>query len=105
MGGSWSAQMVRTLDSIDSAMSQTFGNHYISLRKYLISDGMRDAGLSESKNDATAIKAGCVPESFRSSASGVDMNAVAYELIAKLVYDRMDQLGYFDEVRTALNLG
>ena len=105
LGGSWSAQMVRTLDSIDSAMSQTFGNHYISLRKYLISDGMRDAGLSESKNDATAIKAGCVPESFRSSASGVDMNAVAYELIAKLVYDRMDQLGYFDEVRTALNLG
>lgn len=105
LGGSWSAQMVCTLDSIDSAMSQTFGNHYISLRKYLISDGMRDAGLSESKNDATAIKAGCVPESFRSSASGVDMNAVAYELIAKLVYDRMDQLGYFDEVRTALNLG
>lgn len=105
INGNWSMENVRTLDAVDSAMVQAFGNRYISLRKYLISDGMRDAGLSESKNDSVSIKAGNVPESFRSSASGADMNAIAYELIAKLVYDRMDQLGYFDEVRTALNLG
>ena len=47
---------------------------------------------------------GTVPESFRSNAGGADMNGVAYQLIGKLVFDRMDRLGYFDEVRAELNL-
>ena len=41
---------------------------------------------------------------FRSNAGGADMNGVAYELIGKLVYERMEALGYFEEVREELNL-
>lgn len=102
--GTWSTQSMRTLDAIDSAMTQEFGNQYVSLRKYLISDGLRDAGLTATKADNDNIKRGAVPESFRSSATGADLNAVGYELVANLVYGRMEQLGYFDEIRTELNL-
>ena len=98
--GTWAYVNTTSLDAIDSAMLQAFGSHYINLRKYLIEDGLRDAGLSASKTDT----AGNVPESFRSNAGGADMNGIAYELIGKLVFDRMDRLGYFDEVRAELNL-
>ena len=98
--GTWSYVNTTTLDSIDSAMLQAFGSHYINLRKYLIEDGLRDAGLTATKGSMS----GTVPESFRSNAGGADMNGVAYELIGKLVFDRMDRLGYFDEVRAELNL-
>lgn len=98
--GTWAYVNTTSLDAIDSAMLQAFGSHYINLRKYLIEDGLRDAGLAASKTDT----AGNVPESFRSNAGGADMNGVAYELIGKLVFDRMDRLGYFDEVRAELNL-
>ena len=103
--GSWgTASSSRTLDSIDSAMLQAFGDRYINLRKYLMEDGLRDAGLVATSQDKLSIGNSCVPNSFRSNASGADLNGVAYELVGKLVFDRMDRLGYLDEVREELNL-
>jgi hypothetical protein len=67
-------------------------------------DGMRDAGLSVTSQDKQSINNGCVPNSFRSNASGADLNGVAYDLLGKLVFERMDRLGYLDEVRQQLNL-
>lgn len=103
INGSWSTTST-TMDNIDSAMQQTFGNHYINVRKYLMTDGMTDAGLSMTKNDSMAVSQGKIPESFRSNASGADLNSVAYKLIGKLVYGRMDALGFFDEIRQELGL-
>ena len=102
--GSWDPLQTYSMDAIDSAMLQAFGNLYINLRKYLIEDGLRDAGITATKNDTTNISQGKVPESFRSNAGGADLNGVAYELLGKLVYERMELLGYFDEVREELNL-
>lgn len=99
--GSWMQEFTYTLDNIDSAMMQAFGNHYVNVRKYLIEDGLRDAGLTATKEDSTK---GAVPASFRSNAAGADLNGVAYKLIGKLVYERMDRLGYFSEIRAELNL-
>lgn len=98
--GTWTTVSTMSLDAIDTAMLQTFGSHYINLRKYLIEDGLRDAGLNTTSN----MLKGNVPTAFRSNAGGADMNGVAYELIGKLVYERMVALGYFDEVLTELNL-
>ena len=81
-------------------MMQAFGSHYINLRKYLIEDGLRDAGLTSTGHAVP----GQVPSAFRSNAGGADMNSVAYRLIGKLVYTRMNQLGFFDEVRAELHL-
>lgn len=103
--GTWSASgYSRNMEAIDSVMLQAFGDRYINLRKYLMEDGLRDAGLSTTNQDKLSISKGQVPNTFRSNASGADLNGVAYELLGKLVYDRMDRLGYLDEVREELNL-
>lgn len=104
VSGSWNSVSVDTMDSIDSAMLQAFGDRYINLRKYLIEDGLRDADLDATKQDSKSIAAGYVPDSFRSNATGADLNGAAYELLGKLVFERMDRLGYLDEVREELNL-
>ena len=103
--GNWTSANVTTMDAIDSAMMQAFGNHYVNVRKYLMADGMTDAKISSTKEDKTAIQQSMVPTSFRSTkTTGADLNGTAYKLIGKLVYDRMDSLGYFDEVRQELGL-
>lgn len=103
-GGTWSPNLTYSMDSIDSAMLQAFGSNYINLRKYLIEDGLRDAKITASKTDTNNINMGLVPDSFRSNAGGADLNGVAYELLGKLVYERMELLGFFDEVREELML-
>lgn len=102
--GTWQNNSSSTLDVIDSAMLQAFGNRYINLRKYLIEDGLRDAGITATKQDTESISRGFVPDSLRSNASGADLNGIAYNLLGELVYERMELLGYFDEVREELNL-
>ena len=102
--GDWSNADTNTLDAIDSAMLQAFGNHYINVRKYLMVDGLTDAGITASKEEKLIIQQGRVPTNFRSNASGADLNGTAYKLIGKLVYERMESLGYFDEIRQELGL-
>lgn len=102
--GSWSTSGSANLDAIDSAMMQSFGSNYVNIRKYLIEDGLSDGGISPSKLDTQYLARGSVPDSFRSAAGGADLTGKAYELIGKLVYERMDRLGFFDEVREELGI-
>ena len=102
--GDWVSADAATMNTIDSAMLQAFGNHYINVRKYLMVDGLTDAKITPSRDEKLVIQQGQVPTSFRSNASGADLNGTAYKLIGKLVYERMEALGYFDEVRQELGL-
>lgn len=102
--GSWNTNGTSTLEAIDSAMMQAFGNHYVNVRKYLIEDGLNDAGLSPTKTDTQYLAHGDVPDSFRSGAGSADLNGQAYTLIGKLVYERMDRLGFFAEIRSELGI-
>ena len=90
------------MDVLDSAMMQEFGNHYINVRKYLCEDGISDYNLKYIDQDLEDAKNSVVPKSFRSTTGVSELNGKAYELIGKLVYDRMDRLGYFDEIRNEL---
>lgn len=102
--GSWTNADPATLNGVDSAMMQAFGSHYINVRKYLMTDGLTDAGIIPSKEEQLVIQQGGMPTSFRSNASGADLNGTAYKLIGKLVYERMEALGYFDEIRQELGI-
>lgn len=102
--GSWYSGNAYTLNAIDTAMLQAFGSHYINVRKYLCEDGLKDAGISPTKTDTSDRNQGYVPTSFRSANSSAELNGAAYALIGKLVYERMDRLGYFDEVRQELDI-
>lgn len=94
----------RFMDSIDTAMMQAFGNKYINVRKYLIEDGLADAGITATKQDNKDIALGKVPGSFRAFANSAELNGKAYTLVGKLVYERMESLGYFDEVYDELSI-
>ena len=88
--------------SYDTAMTQAFGDHFINIRKYLCSDGIFDAleisRLNPSNQDDIATSLGNVPPSLRSSKGNLSLSAVAYKLVGRVVYERMEQMGYFDEV-------
>lgn len=102
--GSWDNAYAATMNAIDSAMLQAFGDHYVNIRKYLLEDGITDGNLKLSKEDSRLVQSGIVPTGFHSNASGADLNAAAYKLIGKLVYERMESMGYFDEIREELGL-
>ena len=91
-------------DIMDSAMIQAFGDRYVNLRKYLCSDGLTDAGLTASMQDNSDMESGVIPSSFKSNAGNSELKADAYRLLGKLVYDRMNKLGYFDEVNSSLKI-
>ena len=92
------------LDAIDTAMMQAFGNRYVNVRKYLCGDGMADAGFSKTQQDLQSISNNAVPPSFLTASTSIELNGTAQKLIGKLVFNRMESLGYFDEVYSELNI-
>ena len=93
-----------TMDAIDTAMMQAFGSQYINVRKYLCSDGMIDAGINPTSEDRTYISQNMVPPSFTNAPGSPELNGRAFAVIGKLVYNRMDSLGYFEEVYNELGI-
>ena len=98
------ASSTSEMEAVDNAMLSAFGNRYISIRKYLIGDGYTDAGISPSGEDQYYISQEIVPPSFKAASHSEELNSLAHKLVGKLLYTRMDSLGYFDEIKQALNL-
>lgn len=97
-GQRWDGTATSKLDSLDSAMLQAFGDHYVNVRKYLVEDGLRDAGINgNGPNNVIAPP-------LRSNTGSVELSSVAYRLVGHLVYERMNRLGYFDEIRKELEI-
>lgn len=92
------------IEAVDNAMLAAFGSRYISIRKYLIGDGYIDAGKTPTNDDNYYIKQEIVPPTFKVSSNSEELNSLAHRLIGKLIYTRMDNLGYFDELKEELNL-
>ena len=98
------AASTSAMDEVDSAMVSAFGNRYISIRRYLIGDGYTDAGISPTREDEYYITQEIVPPSFKVASHSEELNSLAHKLIGKMIYTRMDSLGYFDEIKQELNL-
>ncbi len=88
------------LDDVDSAMLAAFGNKYISIRQYLIGD-VYTSGTSENEE---YVRNGLVPPMYKVSAKSEELNSVGHALVGKLLYSRMDSLGYFDEIKSELGI-
>ena len=85
---------------LEEAMVKEFGNKYFNLREYMAKHGMPDAGLEPSEEDRIFMLDGRTPMGILTD--GVHFKPVGYKLIANQIYKRMDELGYFNEVREAL---
>ena len=86
------------LDSIEIAMQTAFGESYINIRKYLATDALSDLGLSPTSDDSKAMKNGKVPPTLLNPSDSSELSSNGYKIVAKVVYDRMESLGYFNEI-------
>lgn len=81
---------------LEERMQEEYGECYINLREYLSTQGPYDAKIELSDTDLAEMRDGKIPDCLLSD--GLHFKPVGYQLIADIVYDRMQELGYFDEV-------
>lgn len=103
---------------LETAMQKEYGDKYFNLREYLtMSNGVyRDYDLI--KEDGTFnnygkiivdyninnyLSSGTTPQCFLKDT--VHFYTTAYDILGEQIYNRMTSLGYFDTVKTALNIG
>ena len=86
---------------LEEAMLQEYGEKYINLREELCTKGLEAAGLQGTQEDVEMLQKGMVPASLMIS-DKCHFNAYGYQVIGELIYARMDELGYFDEVKTTI---
>jgi len=80
----------------DEAMLEAFGKHTILPKTYMTTkQALVDGGITPTDADLTAIAKGSVPPSFLTS-DGVHMTNAGYAALARLVYWKMQELGYCD---------
>lgn len=80
----------------DKAFSLAFGRHFLNHRAYLTEYGLDDAGLFETAQDTLDIAAGMVPVSLR--ADDVHFNDAAKAIIARLIKEKLEELGCSFEI-------
>ena len=77
----------------EEAMQKAFGLRYINLRKYMVEQGLVDAGLEPTQEDTEFINQGkCPPQLLM---DGTHFTTIGYTLVGKLVYQRGVSLGYW----------
>ena len=86
---------------LEKAMLEEYGEQYINLREYMSTQALEDAGMEPTEEDREMMEMGSTPSSLLSDQ--VHFNASGYELIGKQIYQRMEKLGYFDEVRETID--
>lgn len=76
---------------LETKMVQSFGEHFINIRKYLVNYGLSDANITPTSDDTSRISRGLVPSSLLSD--GLHFNASGYTVIANVVYKTGKDLG------------
>lgn len=82
--------------NLEYAMESAFGNRYINLREYIVENGLEQTGIEATEADTAALEVGSVPPSLLSDP--IHFNSNGYSVIGNAVYERMRELGYFDNV-------
>jgi len=81
----------------DAALAEAFGKHLILPKTYLATETvLTDSGITPTADDLAAIGNGKIPPSILSS-DKVHMNDAGYAALAKMVFNKMQELGYYSE--------
>lgn len=86
---------------LEEALYETYGDRFLNIREYLSTQGIYDAGLKPSEEDLARMEEGMIPTSLL--ADHIHFNAAGYRLIGNFMYERMDELGYFDELKDSVD--
>ena len=80
-------------DATNDLMGQTFGNHYVDVKDYLIKYGLADSNLTPTEQDTSDISNSVVPTSLRHDS--VHFNDYGYTAVGNCVYQHGKDLGYW----------
>ena len=78
------------LPSLEKAMLKAFGQNYINLREYLITNALRDAGITPTAQDIEDVNNGIPPTSLRKD--DVHYTLQGNQLIAKYIIQKANQI-------------
>lgn len=88
------------MENFEKAMTETYGDRFINLREYMSTDGLPSLELEITNEDRAAMEQGRIPPSLLRS-DGLHLNDNGTRLLSYLTVDRMEELGYFDEIFAA----
>lgn len=92
---SWVLYNGLTKEMLETALLYKYGRRYINLRDYMVNYGLADAKITPTEEDTTAIANGEVPPSLLFT-DKIHGNVKFYELLAKQVYERGQELKYWN---------
>lgn len=90
--GLTSKTLIPDIEPINEALAEAFGDHFLDIRKYLLENGLADAGVEPTEQDQKDIEMGEIPSSIR--VDEVHGNSEFYRIIGEQVYEKIDSLGY-----------
>lgn len=79
-------------DEINALFEEHYGEHFVNLRKYFMTDASKDLGYPLSEEDLQNISDGEIPQCFRSDM--VHGNSLYYLAAGQQVYRKCRELGY-----------
>lgn len=80
---------------MEEVMALEYGRNYINLREFLCEYVKNDSQIALSDEDIVLVEAGTVPGILRNEDDMVHLNDKGYELVARAVYERMEELLFF----------
>ncbi|MBO4904160.1 MAG: SGNH/GDSL hydrolase family protein [Lachnospiraceae bacterium] len=83
------------IDEVNLALEKEFGDHFVDIRKYMLSYGLEDSGITPTAEDEADIKKGEIPSSLRKDY--VHGNKHYHRLLGEQIYRRMQYLGYIPQ--------
>ncbi|MCC2032448.1 hypothetical protein [Microbacterium allomyrinae] len=81
--------------ALNAALKREYGFRFVDVRRKLIDDGLAMAGITPTGPDLTDIGNDTIPTSLRAAGDVLHLNDAAKDVQARIVYDRMTQIGWF----------
>lgn len=85
---------INQYSGIFEKVATEFGGNFVNVFEYLLEFGLLDAGIDATNTDKENIADGRVPQSLRFDS--VHLNAHGYNSVAKCVYSRGIEMGYWN---------
>lgn len=89
---------VAELDAANSALAEAFGDKFLDLRTYLITQADEDINITLSEDDSILADNGIVPYIY--FADNDSLSAQGADAVGKAVYDKLNSLGYFADAQS-----
>lgn len=82
------------LKKLEKVFQNHYGEKYLNWRKYLVSNGLKDAGIAATEQDAKDIRDGKCPTSLLSD--GLHPNDIGHKILGERLFNKLKELNYVE---------